>query len=145
VRIAFDRPLDPALLRQLAGRTKITYGAYVRAADRFEVLRPPYAVVQMQRRTPRFDLPVYGAQVTADQRTLVLATGPQRQAVHYAMMLPGLGRPQQPGKGELPQHPQIDLDYGLTGVQARWEPQAGGPAWSGWLPHLDLAAARAFT
>jgi putative heme-binding domain-containing protein len=47
--------------------------------------------------------------------------------------------------GELPQHPQIDLGYTLGGVAARWEAKAPGSAWSGWLPHLDLAVARDFT
>lgn len=146
VRIAFDRPLDPQVLKNLAAQTKITYGAYVRAGDRFEVLQPPYAIVKMQRGTPRFDLPVYGAQVTSDHRTLLLATAPQRQAVSYAVMLPGLGRPAKPtAKDELPQHPQIDLAWTLTGVTARWQPKTAGTAWSGWLPHFDLDVARAFT
>jgi putative heme-binding domain-containing protein len=146
VRIAFDRPVDPQILKNLAAQTKITYGDYVRAGDRFEVLHPPYAIVQMQMRTPRFDLPVYGASVTSDHRTLLLATAPQRQAVHYAVMLPGLGRPEKPtAKGELPQHPQIDLAWTLNGVSARWQPKAEGTGWSGWLSHLDLAVSRAFT
>lgn len=146
VRIAFDRPLDPPILKNLAAHTKISYGEYVRAGDRFEALRPPYAVVQMQMRTPRFDLPVYSAQVTSDHRTLLLATAPQRQAVSYAVMLPGLGRPAKPAaKDELAQHPQIDLAWTLTGIDARWQPKAGGPGWSGWLPHLDLEVARACT
>src|SRR5262249_53296076 len=76
VRVAFDRPLEPSQLHHLGERTKITYGAYVRAGDRFEVLHPPYAVVQMQLRTPRYNLPVYSARVTSDRRTLVLSTAP---------------------------------------------------------------------
>jgi putative heme-binding domain-containing protein len=146
VRIAFDRPLDPQQLKSLASQTKITYGKYVQAADRFEVLRPPYGVVQMQLGTPRFDLPVYGALVTNDRRTLILTTAPQRAAVPYAVMLPGLGRPAltETKKGTLPQQPQIDLDYSLHGVLARWQPTAGD-AWSGWLPHPDLAVSRLFT
>jgi putative heme-binding domain-containing protein len=147
VWIAFDRPLDPRQLRGLAGKTKIAYGEYVRPGDRFEVLRPPYAVVQTQLRQPRFDLPVRGAQVTADRRTLIVTTAPQRRAVHYAVMLPGMGRPERPDarRGELPQHPQIDLGYTLGGVTATWEGKGPGASWAGWLPHLDLAACRAFT
>src|SRR5205807_2594678 len=78
--------------------------------------------------------------------TLILATAPQREAVQYALTLPGLGRPAKadPKTGALPQHPQIDLDYALAGVAATWQPKTG-PGWSGWLPHLDLAVARAFT
>jgi putative heme-binding domain-containing protein len=145
VRIAFDRPLNPEHLKQLAAQTKISYGPYVRAGDRFESLRPPYQVVVMQLRTPRYDLPVYSAQMTADRRTLVLTTAAMRDAVYYAATLPGMGRPTKERAGELPQHPQIDLDYQLTGVAATWQPKAGGASWSGWLPHLDLAVASAFT
>jgi len=39
--------------------------------------------------------------------------------------LPGMGRPAKPGKGELPQHPQIDLDFDLSGVEAVWKPNEG--------------------
>jgi putative heme-binding domain-containing protein len=171
VRIVFDRPLNPQHLKQLAAQCKITFGEYVRAGDRFESLFPPYAVVQMQRKTPRINLPVYSAQVTSDGRTLLLATAPMREAVHYALQLPGMGRPPLLSKANrLPQHPQIDLDFALSGVQAAWQPKPnpaglrdlrGIPAatreavqgyldslnvgWSGWLPHLDLAVAREFT
>jgi len=47
-------------------------------------------------------------------------------------------------KGGLRQVPEVDLDYDLTGVEARWRPAEGEP-WTGWLPHLDLAVARALT
>src|SRR5262249_19227751 len=40
---------------------------------------------------------------------------------------------------------EIDLGYELTGAAATWQGPKGDPAWSGWLPHLDLIAARAFT
>jgi putative heme-binding domain-containing protein len=157
VHVAFDRPLDPRLLEKLASRTKITYGRYVRAGDRFESLRPGYAVVQRELATPRFDLPILRAQVTSDRRTLILSTPAQREPVHYALTLPRFGidnkpdaparehKPDAPARGPLPQHPQIDLDYTLTGVAATWEPKGAGGSWSGWLPHLDLAVAKAFT
>nr|MBA3270663.1 ThuA domain-containing protein [Acidobacteriota bacterium] len=40
-----------------------------------------------------------------------------------------------------------DLAYDLSGVLAEWAPSTnnGVAGWSGWLPHPDLAAARAFT
>src|SRR5262249_29769602 len=144
---AFDRPLDPAQLKNLTNQTKITYGKYVSAADRFESLRPPYAVVQMQLGTPRYDLPVYSVQMSSDRRTLILTTAPHRDALSYAVLVPGLGRPERKNTKPpvLPQEPQIDLDYNLTGAVARWEGKAAGTHWSGWLPHLDLEVARAFT
>lgn len=122
VRVAFDRPLEPAQAKQ----PSIEWGRYVDAGDRFESVRPGYQVVQDQLAAPRFDLPVLAVQMTADRRTLILATAPQPEAAGYALSLPGL-----------------DLRYDLHGVEARWEGVEG--SWSGWLPHLDLAVARALT
>ncbi len=144
VRVAFDRPLDPKRLVDLARNVRIERGAYVRAGDRFESLRPGYAAVQQQLRSPRFPVPVLGASISPDRRTLILSTPPQVGAEHYALTLPGWGRPAKVGAGELAQHPAIDLDYDLCGVQAEWHGE-NGQSWSGWLPHLDLAVARAMT
>lgn len=147
VRIEFDRPVDPQLLPNLLTQTKITAGKYVRAGDRFESLWPGYAVVQVQKTTPRFDVPVRSAQLTPDRRSLILATDPLPAAVHYAITLPGMGRPasdKQP-KGALPQYPQIDLDFDLSGCEATWAAPDGKVLWNGWLPTLDLAVSRKFT
>src|SRR5262249_3123509 len=102
---------------------------------------------QDQLRTPRFDLPVLGVRVTNDRRTLLLATAPQPEAASYALTLPGLGRPALPDakKRELPQAPETDLCYDLSGVEASWHAQQGDASWSGWLPHLDLGVARPLT
>jgi len=147
VRVEFDRPVDPQLLHSVLRQVKLTAGRFVRAGDRFESLWPGYAIVQMQKSAPRFDVPIHSAQLTADRRTLVLATDPHPAAVHYALTLPGMGRP--PGEkvpgGTLRQIPEIDLDFDLTGCEATWTPVDRGPAWTGWLPHPDLSVARAFT
>ncbi|MDB5312940.1 MAG: hypothetical protein JWO38_7142 [Gemmataceae bacterium] len=146
VRVEFDRPVDPALLRDVVNRTKLTAGRYVRAGDRFESLWPGYAVVQAEKTTPRYDVPVHSAQLTPDRRTLILATDPHPAAVHYALTLPGMGRPskESPPKGTLPQHPQVDLDFDLSGCEAAWTGK-DGTVWTGWLPHLDLAVSRKLT
>ena len=147
VRVEFDRPVDPQRLRDVLRQTKLTAGRYVRAGDRFESLWPGYAVVQVQKSAPRFDVPVRSAQLTPDRRTLVLATDPHPAAVHYALTLPGMGRPpadRQP-KGALRQVPEIDLDFDLAGCEATWTPVNGGSAWTGWLPHTDLEVARVMT
>jgi len=146
VRIAFDRPLDPEKLRNVAAETEITYGPAVRAGDEFELLRPGYAIVAGQMASVRRDLPVRSASITADRRTLLLATDPHPSAVWYAVRLPGLGRPSEEAEtkaGNLPQLPRVDLDYSLGGVEATWEGE--GTSWAGWLPHLELAASRTFT
>jgi putative heme-binding domain-containing protein len=146
VRIAFDRPIAPDQLQKLAGRVAIEYGKYVAAGDRFEHHRPGYQTVHDQLHTPRFDLPVFSVQVTGDRQTLLLATAPHTQALSYAVTLPGLGRPDKPAsKGELPQMPQTDLRYDLSGVEVAWQSKTDGAQWQGWLPHLDLTVARTLT
>ncbi|MBN9118555.1 MAG: ThuA domain-containing protein [Planctomycetes bacterium] len=145
VRVEFDRPVDPQLLRDVVAQSKLTAGKYVRAGDRFETLWPGYAVVQAEKATPRFNVPIHSAQLTPDRRTLVLATDPLRAAVHYALTLPGMGRPAKPAKGELPQHAAIDLDFDVSGVEATWTSKDGKTAWSGWLPHLDLEVTHKLT
>jgi putative heme-binding domain-containing protein len=147
VRVAFDRPLEPGQLRDLAGKAAIEYGQYVSAGDRFELHRPGYQAVQDQLRAPRFDLPVVGVQVTNDRRTLILRTAAHPEAAGYALTLPGLGRPTAPDakKNELPQVPETDLRYDLCGVEAAWHAKAGEGGWTGWLPHLDLDVARKLT
>ncbi|MDY3554272.1 ThuA domain-containing protein [Gemmata sp. JC717] len=146
VRVEFDRPVAPHLLRDVLPQTKLTAGRYARAGDRFETLWPGYAIVQAEKAAPRFNVRVHSAQLTPDRRTLVLATDPMPSAVHYALTLPGMGRPpkDQPPKGELPQYPQIDLDFDLSGVTATWG-KNGQPVLSSWLPSPDLVLARTFT
>lgn len=147
VRVEFDRPIEPDLLRNALPQIKLTAGRAVRAGDRFESIWPGYAIVQAQKLSSRFDIPVRSIQLTPDRRTLVLATDPHFEAVHYSLTLPGMGRPQldeQTGK-RIPQHPQIDLDFDLSGCEVTWTPASGESTWTGWLPHTDLAVARALT
>lgn len=142
VRVAFDRPLDPSSLKDLARRASIEYGHAVSPGDRFESLRPGYEVVGRQMGTPRFDLPILSAQVSADRNSLIFATAPHPEAATYALTLPGWGKTQP---GIINQIAEVDLGYDLSGVEATWTPESGGTGWSGWLPHPDLAVARAFT
>ncbi len=130
IRIAFDHPLDATQLRQLTERIRIEYGEHVRAADRFENLMPPYAVVKAQLTKPRFALSVTGTAVTSDLRTLIINTAPMNANLHYAVTVP------------MPD--DVDVDFALHGIEARWTPKPGNttPAWSGWLPHADLDVAK---
>ncbi|HZU37777.1 MAG TPA: hypothetical protein VFA18_17790, partial [Gemmataceae bacterium] len=146
VRIAFDRPLDPADLHGLVDKVAIEFGKYVQPGDRFELHRPGYEAVAQQQATPRYGLPVLAAQVTGDYRTLVLTTAPQNEAVSYAVTLPRFDRSPSGSKAHgLPQEPAADLGYQLTGVEASWQAAHGDGQWTGWLPHADLTVARAFT
>lgn len=139
VRVAFDRPIDPRITRELAGM-EIEFGPQVRAADRMEVLKPPYKVVKRQESTPRGRLPVLGATLSDDGSVLQLKTGPQPQSVHYALRLPGMRGASSASSSA------VDLDYTLGGVEARWFKNGGKtPDWTGWLPHLDDKINRAMT
>ncbi len=140
IRIEFDRPVDPQLLKDVAKQTKVTAGAHVRAGDRFESLWPGYAVVQAEKMAPRYDVPVRSAQLTPDRRSLILATDPHTAAVHYAVTLPGLGRTAGADK----QHPQVDIAFDLSGCEAIWSVDEK-VIWSGWLPSLDLSVSRQLT
>ncbi|MCC7087481.1 MAG: ThuA domain-containing protein [Pirellulales bacterium] len=147
VRVAFDHEVDPETLKDVAAKASIDRGPFVTAGDRFESLRPGYAVVDRQVASPRYDQKILGAQLTADHRMLILSTAQQVSAVNYGLTLPGLGRPanENSANGELPQVPETDLLYDLTGVETVWQPANGEPAWNGWLPHVDLGAAQGLT
>ncbi|HEX3800601.1 MAG TPA: heme-binding protein [Verrucomicrobiae bacterium] len=151
-RIVFDRPLDPAQFKNLLAQSSLTMGRYVTAGERFESFRPGYQAVQDQRKIPRYDLPVLAADIAADNRSLILQSLPRTTAVNYAVKIP---EPTAPAPSpatiarNLPHSPAIDLLTDLTGVQADWHSATYDKdtplAWSGWLPHLDLAVAREFT
>ncbi|HEX8204232.1 MAG TPA: PQQ-dependent sugar dehydrogenase [Isosphaeraceae bacterium] len=140
-RVAFDRPLDPAVVAGLTGAS-VPFGAFVRAGDRFETIKPPYKAVEEQQRAPRGALRITAARLADGGRTLVLATDPHPWRTQYAPSLPGIRGEGRPGPGAT-----VDLDYGLTGVEAAWDDGRPGsrPSWSGWWPHLDPDVTRAFT
>ena len=146
-RIMFDQPLDPANLHDLASTATIEFGAAASAGDRFETMRPGYAVVAAQLTQPRRILGLQGVNLSPDRRSLILQTDPQVETVSYAVTLPGLGRTARPeaGSKELRQAPEVDLAFDLSGCLAQWSSASGKESWSGWLPHLDLAVARALT
>ena len=157
LKIAFDRPLDPASLKDLAKTARIESGRFVSAGDRFESIRPGYQVVYDQLAAPRYAHEAFSSQLSSDHRTLTLVTRPRIAAVNYAVTLPAVAADAGPRiafstdsavAGAQPrshERKEIDLLTDLTGVEARWESSDGKEAWDGWLPHVDLQAASAFT
>lgn len=118
-------------------RTKVEAGLYVSAADRFEKMRPGYAVVKMQQKHPRTAVAVKFATTESvrtehgwEQRSILICTEPRTDAVNYAVSI----------TGESP----LDVAYGMSGVSAIW---SAGECLIDFfvLPHLDFAAAREFT
>jgi putative heme-binding domain-containing protein len=173
VRVAFDRAVPENEID--SAHSQIIFGEYVRAADRFEVLKPPYKAVQEQSQYPRTNLRIASAHWSADRRTLSLTTDPVSYRATYALTLPlsqsvGVARPesskgvdalQAPHALRSPRRPSgratrqedspgsseaaIDLAYNLHGVEAHWKSDQGQQTWTGWLPHLDLEVSRALT
>jgi putative heme-binding domain-containing protein len=110
LRVEFDQPLHADVPRSIpGGGATIEFGEYVSAGDRFEVLKPPYAVVRQQDATPRGRLAIQSARLEDDGRALVLKTDPHPLAVKYTVTLPGIKSIAQTGSGAV-----IDLDYDLT-------------------------------
>ena len=69
-RVVFDRPLDPAQLKNLAKQSSFATGRYVAAGDRLETMRPGYQVVKDQQATARASLHILSAGITPDNRAL---------------------------------------------------------------------------
>ncbi|HVJ87240.1 MAG TPA: ThuA domain-containing protein [Caulifigura sp.] len=147
VKVAFDKPLNPESLRGAAAKASVQYGTAVRAGDRFETLRPGYAVVGAQMVSTRFEQPARSLQVSPDGRTLTIVTEPSPARVAHALTLPSsiVGPSLQATKGAIEQHAQMDLDYSMNGVMVRWIASDGMVKWSGWLPHFDLDVCRRLT
>jgi putative heme-binding domain-containing protein len=136
MRVVFDRPLYASPVLNFTKQCAVTMGRYVTAGERFESFRPGYQVVKYQQTMPRFESPILSARAEADNRTFVVRTGAAAEAVNYGLTLPG----SIAGSAK-----EMDVLADLTGVTALWKPAKGGEAWSGWLPHLDLTAARGLT
>ena len=139
LRVTFDRDLDPTKLRDLAKRTEVVAGRYVAAGDRYESFRPGYQVVRDQMAAPRRDVPVLGASLSADKRSINFAIPPQSVAEQYAITMPDFTKP--PGTP----HAFIDLATDMSGVAAEWTSADGKTKWKGWLPHIELQVARELT
>ncbi len=140
-RVIFDRPLEAAQWRGLAGGSAMEKGVHVSAGDRFETLVPPYQVVKDQAKVPRQAVPVLSAGVSEDRAAVVLQTARRVEAVNYAVTLPRTRGTAGGASGR----EEIDVAVTLHGVEAEWREDSGADRWNGWLPHLDLAVARELT
>ncbi|WP_182865381.1 ThuA domain-containing protein [Rhodopirellula sp. JC639] len=149
IQVAFDRPLDPAVLRNVADRIVVQHGDFVRAGDQFETLVPPYAVVQRQLATPRRNLAVRGMALSKDRRSVLLQTDPMRARDHYAVSIPYQSSVESSTTDGIGQIASIDVDLTLGGVQAMFtrhnDDVTTKPEWTGWLPHVDWQVNDQFT
>ena len=136
IRVVFDRPLYASPVLNFTKQCAVAMGRYVSAGERFESFRPGYQVVKNQQTMPRFASPVLSARTEADNRTFVVRMNGGAEAVNYGLTLPG-----SIAGGTT----DMDVLADQTGVTAQWKSARDGATWNGWLPHLDLAAARGFT
>lgn len=136
--IEFDQPLKKDEWQDLASRIHVEGGAFVAAGDRFEAIRPGYAVVRAQQKQPRYRIPVKSAVLGEDGRSIVIESAARTEARGYGI---AIDYPRK--EGGIKQANAIDVEHQLHGIEASW--QGGGEAWQGWLPHPDFAVAREFT
>ncbi len=146
LHVAFDRPVDLGDVQGLIEKAHIEHSPWTAAGDRFESIRPGYAVVQMQMATRRFDLKILGIQLTPDRRTLVVSTDKHTDLNQYSLSLPWKSRADSKPQGRSQEQiGDLDLQYSLNGVTAELTAADGTSSWSGWLPHVDLQVAKQFT
>lgn len=155
IKIAFDKPLATAALKDLAKKVRVEQGRYVMPGDRFETIRPGYQIVRDQLAQPRYAVEVLGTAISQDARTLTLTTKPRETALNCAVTLPDLGRAtlsrsrDQSAEVSARQEPrptgEIELLADAHGLEATWSSAEGRTNASLWLPHADLAVSRAFT
>lgn len=135
LRVAFDRPLDPATLRDLNHAARIESGQYVFPGDRFETIRPGYQVVYDQLSAARFSHEILSTQLSPDRKTLSFLTRARHSAANYVVTMPDHSRPE---------HSDTDLLTDFTGVLATVSGEGSEPM-EIWLPHLDSNVAQELT
>jgi putative heme-binding domain-containing protein len=155
IRIAFDKALSHASLKELARKVRIEEGRHVSAGDRFENIRPGYQVVRDQLAQPRMAVEILGTAISPDSRTLTLTTRPREIALNCAVTIPAAGKtvpvkPANPaekisGPREIRPVDELDLLADSHGLEATWRSADGKLVSTVWLPHVDLDVAREFT
>jgi putative heme-binding domain-containing protein len=116
-RVAFDRPIDPAITNRLPEH-RLEAGEFVSAADRFEVLKPPYAVAKQQAAAPRERIAVRALRLLEAGRVLALETDAVlRDGWNHALTLPGV---RAPGVSALPATVDVEFDTAGAGAEFRW-------------------------
>lgn len=142
--LAFDQPLDPETLRSIRDQIELEGGIYVQPGDRFEVLKPPYAVVQKQTATPRYRMPIHSLTLEADNRNLRISTEDLKLDWTYSVSLPNFA-PTQSIHATIEQVPTLDFGVEPFGVLAKWTSADGKETAEVVLPHPDLAVSKAMT
>jgi putative heme-binding domain-containing protein len=144
VRVAFDTPLDPGVIKVASGRLipfeeEASVLQQAKPNKKAKKARPSRVVLPASHRGT---LRIAAARLDDDGRTLVLFTDPQPRVATYSLHLTGIRAPGQPAPGE-----SIDLMYGLGGVEAAWSEKRGpaAPTWSDWWPDLDPGIVRQLT
>lgn len=152
--IDFDRPLSTDQLLRVHGRTLVEAGISLRAGDRFEYLRPGYAVVQKQSTEKRYRVPVDNVQVSTDRTSLIIRLSKKLGDSQYAVTVKDFAVPTRSDSSSQPklkQNHDLEIDCSLSGVSctlfadsADQQPARSGPR-SITLPSLDTDVSRSLT
>lgn len=138
VRVAFDRPLNLGVLGVWGRSLTLQAGDQIRAGERYAA---------PEKRAARFGLKVETLRLSPDRRTLLLNTDALVGTLRHVLTFPDLARPPfgQGWKGELHQHPRIELEFDPNGCDGTWTDRKGEIVWQGWLPSPDLHTSRRLT
>ncbi len=90
VEVKFDRPIAPTITRAVPAPS-IESGETVRAADRFETLKPPYQAVNLQETALRTRTAVQRTELSGDGTVLTLfPQSPLQESIGHSLILAGL-------------------------------------------------------
>ena len=145
INVAFDRELSVEYAAQLSQSIMLERGPYNAAGDRFEILAPPYAVVQMQRESMRTDLPVLGVHLTPDRRNVRILTSLLNSTDRISIVLPSIPSTSPGTAADIAQFSGIDLACDATGVAVNWKDLKGENEIETVVPHFDLELSRAMS
>lgn len=145
LHVVFDQPLPAGVEQDLAARTHLTSGLFVREGDRFETFRPGYRAVNDQQNAPRTPVALRAVRVSEDRRKLIFETAARPVAEHCSIDIDGWPQAAGAVAGGRAQQSVLGVASDSTGVEAAWRSADGKTTWTGWLPHFDLQVARGLT
>lgn len=140
---AFDRSFKLDDIRARVQRSHLEMGPFNSAGDRFEVLAPPYAIVQMQRESIRNDLPNHGLGLESDNGTLRWRTEGLTADQTVSITMFGADEKKLNQSSPVTQLPDIDFLCEPNGLLAQWKGEGGACEVA--IPHVDLQASKYFT
>lgn len=141
--VAFDR--DAAALGEnaLQRGVLVTAAESARAGDRFESIRPGYAVVAAQQLESRQRWITHTRGPALADDLLVLGLNGATADLGYEMTIPLESNESDPRPGAIAQVGEMELGLSMQGTQAHWVSADKRIEQTSWIPHPELEVARA--